>query len=47
MDLNNNYFRINQQDEDDEEGFDIETQSTFAAQMREKDIFDKIAYRER
>ena len=40
MDLNDNYFRI--QPDDNDTGFDMETQSTFAAQIRENDFFDKI-----
>ena len=41
MDLSDNYFRIDQIDNDDI-AFDIETQSTFVAQIRENDFFDKI-----
>ncbi len=48
MDLNNNYFRVNQikneneNEAEEDEVFDLETQSTFAAQMRENDFFDQI-----
>ncbi len=40
MDLSYNYFNI--KDEDDGFAFDIETQSTFASQIKENQYFDSI-----
>lgn len=42
MDLSDNYFKIHKNNDNDDFAFDIETQSTFASQLKENEYYDMI-----